>query len=157
MRVSVFISLFVLLIVGISSCHKAPKCWGKEYTNTGIIVSDTVVCNNCTMIAEDDKHFVINNQSAMNRLIYYNYGHQTNCEFNTIDFSKYTLFGVNTYTTCNFKIVKDVSVDDATKKYTYLIEINECGNCSEQTYQQNWVLIPKIKTGYSVDFVIERY
>jgi hypothetical protein len=109
------------------------------------------------MIAEDENHFVINNQSEMNRLIYYNYGYQTNCNFNTIDFSKYTLLGVNAYTTCNFKIVKDVSIDEMAKKYTYLIEINECGNCSEQTYHQNWVLIPKIKTGYIVDFVIERY
>lgn len=157
MRVSIFVSFLVFVIVGLSNCHKAPKCWGKKSTISGIIISDTVVCSNCTMIAEEDKHFVINTQAEMNRLIYYNYAQQFNCKFNTIDFTKYSLLGVNTFTTCNFKIIKNVSVDDAAKKYTYSIEINECGNCTEQTYNQNWVVIPKIKSGYSVDFIIERY
>jgi len=154
------IRIVVLVIIIISSfvgCHKAPKCWGKKMINSGLIESDTVVCSNCTMVAEEEKQFVINNQAAMNKLIYYNYGNNPSCHLNAIDFTKYTLLGVNTIATCKYKIEKDVTLNAETKTYIYLIKITECGNCSEQAYLQNWVLIPKVKSGHNVEFVIERY
>jgi len=157
MKTNLFLILSLAVLFQTVSCHKAPKCWGEKSRNTGIIISDTVICSNCTMIAEEENHFVINNQTALNRLIYYNYGNNGGCQLNSFDFSKYTILGVNTLATCNHKVVKDVVINEETKTYTYLIQINECGNCSEQSYLQNFVLIPKIKSGYKVDFIVERY
>jgi hypothetical protein len=142
---------------GVVSCHKAPKCWGKSISNSGLINFDTTVCNNCTMIADENQQFVITNQSAYNNLIYYSYGNQGVCSLNPIDFSRYTLLGMNTFLSCKYKVVRHVSLNETDKKYVYTIEVNECGNCSEQSFVQHWVLIPKIKSGYQVEFVLTRY
>jgi hypothetical protein len=138
-------------------CHKSPKCWGRTITNEGIIAFDTVVCSNCTMTADENKQFVITNQHAYNSLIYYSYGNSGICALNPIDFSRYSLLGINTFITCNYTVVRDVTINDTDKKYIYSIAVNECGNCSEQSFIQHWVLIPKIKSGYAVDFVLTRY
>ncbi len=109
------------------------------------------------MIADENQQFVITNQSAYNNLIYYSYGNQGVCSLNPIDFSRYTLLGMNTFLSCKYKVVRHVSLNETDKKYVYTIEVNECGNCSEQSFVQHWVLIPKIKSGYQVEFVLTRY
>jgi hypothetical protein len=153
----VILAFCVFLFVSTVGCHKAPKCWGKTISNAGLIAFDTTVCDNCTMIADQEEQFVITNQSAYNKLMYYLYGNNGVCALNAIDFSRYSLLGINTFLTCKYKVERNVFLNESEKKYIYSIEINECGNCSEQSYVQHWVLIPKIKTGYDVDFILTRY
>jgi hypothetical protein len=152
-----FVVSILWFFLNFEACHKSPKCWGKTISNSGLIAFDTTVCENCTMTANEEQQFVITNQSAYNKLIYYSYGNNGVCALNPIDFSRYSLLGLNTFVSCNYKIVRNVVIDEAKKKYVYTIEINECGKCSEQSYIQHWVLIPKIKAGYAVEFVLTRY
>ena len=46
-----------------------------------------------------------------------------------------------------------VSVPDVN---TYTITAKECGNCPEENRIDNWILAPKIPSGYSVDFIYIR-
>lgn len=148
---------YILFIITISltvfaSCEKAPKCWGKSNVNAGEIVADTTLCSNCTFLANENVGFVINSEADLIRIkqSYYRLG--DNCKLNSFNLNKYSLLALPTLTTCKYKLKKDLSIDETDKTYIYTIEIEECGNCNETNYRANWIVIPKIKQGYSVLF-----
>lgn len=147
-------ALFLLGIITIlfSSCEKSPKCWGKTAENEGEIISDTTLCSNCTVLTNENEGTVINSDRDLWYMYYKNFGNQGLCELNDFNFKKYTVLGMTTLASCKYKIRREVSVDDDAETYYYDLHIKECGSCDEKHYLTNWVLIPKIKSGYKVVF-----
>ena len=150
------LSYLIVVLSVLSSCEKAPKCWGKSNVNAGEIIADTTLCANCTFLANENIGFVIKSEADLNRIHATYFRKADECVLNTFNLSKYTLLGVATLTKCNYKIKKKVTIDDNLKTYFYDIEIDECGNCDGTNYRSNWVIIPKIKPGYQVNFRIFR-
>lgn len=148
----VFVTFIAIMLMIFLSCEKSPKCWGKSNVNSGEIIGDTTLCSNCTFLANENSGFVINSTNDLNRVYaaYFRLG--DGCELNEFNLAKYTLLALPTYTTCKYKLKKSLTIDDSEKTYNYTIEIEECGTCNEKTYRANWIVIPKIKAGYSVIF-----
>ncbi len=144
----ILISVATVLI----SCEKAPKCWGKIIVNSEEIVSDTTLCSNCTFLGNENSGYVINSSNDLNRFYSSYFRAGDGCVLNEFNLAKYSLLALPTYTTCKYKLKKSLTIDDIDKTYNYTIEIEECGTCNEKTYRANWIVIPKIKAGYSVLF-----
>lgn len=149
MRILVVLVTFVLLL---SSCEKCPKCWGKVEKNEGVIIADTTLCSNCTVLTNENEGYVVNSDVDLWNIYYKNFGNNGVCETYDFDFNNYSLLGMTTIAHCKYKISREVTIDDAEQTYYYDITIKECGNCDEKHYLTNWVMIPKLKTGYKVVF-----
>ena len=53
----------------------------------------------------------------------------------------------------NSKSNRNVEINISKNKYIYTIELFQCGNCIEENKIDNWILVPKIPSGYDVDFI----
>ena len=147
--------LYIFLLFGLSSCHKSPKCWGKKELNSQEI-STINPCSNCSLLVNPDSCFVINSNDEYNLLSTYTHSNQTICLFNEIDFSKFTLLGKTIWGKCKFKVKRNLEINLEQQQYIFTIELIECGNCIEENKIDNWVLVPKIPSGYSVEFIFIR-
>ena len=145
-----FLSLILLLL---TNCHKSPNCWGDKENNYGIIDRSFKPCNNCNILANPDSSFVINSLNEYLQLSSLAHSNLAICEFNEINFNNYTLLGKTIFTTCKFKINRNVEINISKNKYIYTIELFQCGNCIEENKIDNWILVPKIPSGYDVDFI----
>lgn len=154
-RINFSMKYLFILIIGltlISSCEKSPKCWGKVEKNEGEIIADTTLCSNCTILTNENEGYVINTDRDLWNIYYKNFGNNGVRELRDFDFTKYSLLGMTTTATCKYKIKREVTVNAEELTYYYDIYIKECGNCEEKHYLTNWVMIPKIKSGYKVIF-----
>jgi hypothetical protein len=144
---------FLILFIFITNCHKSPKCWGEKEKNSGIIVRSFNPSDNCNVIVNPDSSYVINSLNEYQQLSTLAHSNLTTCKFNEINFNNYTLLGKTIFATCKFKLSRNVEKNELQKKYIYTIELFQCGNCVEQNKKDNWVLVPKIPSGYDVDFI----
>jgi len=144
---------FLILIIFITNCHKSPKCWGDKEKNSGIIVRSFNPCDNCNVIVNPDSSYVINSLEEYQQLSNLAHSNIAICQFNEINFNNYSLLGKTILASCKFKIIRSVDKNETQKKYTYTIELLQCGNCVEQNKIDNWILVPKIPSGYDVDFI----
>lgn len=147
-----FLVVFAVITIILSSCEKSPKCWGKTEKNEGEVIADTTLCTNCTILTNENEGYVVNSERDLWYIYYKNFGNQGVCETRDFDFKKYSLLGMTTLATCKYKIKREVTIDDAAQIYYYDIYLKECGSCDEKHYLSNWVMIPKLKTGYKVVF-----
>jgi len=145
-----------LIIVVIYGCNKSPKCWGKKVSSSGIIETEFNPCLNCNILTNPDSTYVINSDLEYQSLSLLAHSNQTVCQFENINFNNYTLLGKSVWASCKYKLKRNVTEDKPNNKYIYTIELKECGNCSDLTKIDNWVLVPKIPIGYAVDFVFIR-
>ena len=112
-----------------------------------------------TNLSNDNYVIIRNNEAYLNfansiRIHPYN----TNCDtaiLPVIDFNKYSLLGRNTSgggcgATYDRQILKDI--DD--KKIIYKINVQYEGSCYILIENWNWVYIPKLEKGYSVEFQV---
>lgn len=146
-----FLLTFVVMAFT-SSCEKSPRCWGKTEINEGEIIADTSLTTNCKILTNINEGYVINSQQDLWNVYYKNFGNNGTCEMKSFDFTKYTLFGMTLTASCKYKIKRNVTVNDDEEAYYYDITLKECGNCDEEHYLTNWVMIPKMKSGYKVIF-----
>jgi hypothetical protein len=152
----IIVGFIAVVAMAFISCEKATNCWGKTVVNEGEIMADTTICNNCNFIANEEKGVVINTTLDMQRVFQKYYQYKVGCELNTFNLDKYSLLAMPVFTTCKYKIHKNVTIDDSEKKYIYEITVDECGSCEESNYHANWVMIPKLKSGYSVTFIVNK-
>tara|TARA_B100001939_G_C16874838_1_gene588147 strand:+ start:707 stop:1180 length:474 start_codon:yes stop_codon:yes gene_type:complete len=148
------IAFILLLLSTFNGCNKSPKCWGKKESSIGIISADFDPCLNCNIMVNPNQSYVINSNREYQDLSLLAHSNQTVCQFENINFNNYTLLGKPIWASCKHKIKRDVTEDTSNNKYIYTIEIKECGECSELNMVENWVLVPKIPSGYTVDFII---
>jgi hypothetical protein len=142
MRTIFGLLLFALVVCG---CSKSPRCAGDD-ENTGIIFSTIQIgCEPTTLL----ENYVIASDSAY---------HQTFtdvfCTLPPIDFNSYTLLGARASGQCEIKMLREVTRVEAESKYLYKITVKSCGLCKKLAYTDNWVLVPKLPSGWAVAFEV---
>lgn len=84
------------------------------------------------------------------------YPYNINCDTATlpiIDFTRYTLLGKYTSGAgCSATYDRQILKDDNRKKLIYRIIVQYEGYCKMNLASFNWVIIPKLENGYSVEF-----
>lgn len=69
-----------------------------------------------------------------------------------IDFSKFSVLGKKVSSGgCAVRYLRHVAKDVNAKKYIFIITILKCGYCKEYHQHMNWVLIPKMEDGYTLE------
>ena len=142
-----------LIFLTITNCHKSPRCWGDKEKNSGSITRSFIPCKNCNILVNTDSSFVINSLNEYQYLSTLAHSNITICEFNEINFNNFTLLGKTIVASCKYKIIRNVEINITENKYIYTIELHQCGNCIEENKIDNWILVPKIPSGYDVDFI----
>ena len=104
---------------------------------------------NCYILS--DNEYVINNESE-----YYLIIDTNNCQPTYIDFSQYTLIGK--YANgggCSVEFKRNFYINNEDKIYLYEIKVKEKGWCKKHYENMNWIIVPKIQSGYTVIFKIK--
>lgn len=142
--------LFILSTI-ITSCSKNPECWG-ETENTGIIIrSVNINCEPCIQ----QNNYIIQDDSTYSKIFCGPNSGIDPCDLPIIDFSSQTLLGVRAAGNCKIKIQREVNPDENEKKYVYSVRVKSCGVCKRKALNENWVLVPKLPTNWSVSFEVE--
>lgn len=146
----------VVLLVGLESCKRG--CFINKNKVEGIIESEFDF-GECFWIEPDlYDEIVVTDDSAYQSIGLEIYTAKPDCEtpvYPAIDFSKHTLLGKSTSGQCSIDYIREVTKDDASKKYKYLVRVLECGICYKEGYSMNWVLVPKLPQGYTVEFEVK--
>ena len=118
-----------------------PQCFGTVGGKDSILpLEDSYVINDDSSY-QLLKTILISNQTCDSIIMPY------------IDFSIRTLLGLFTDGGgCKICFNKKVLKDMTNKIYTYNIKIIELGRCDKRRTSMNWITIPKIPQGYSVQF-----
>jgi len=74
--------------------------------------------------------------------------------YQSIDFSEYTVLGLSVSGRCWVVFDRNVTKNVERQTYIYTITVIECGDCYSSNSSMNWVLIPKIEEGFSVEFMV---
>lgn len=69
-----------------------------------------------------------------------------------VDFDQYSVLGFGAMGTCEVQFIRNVTFNNLDSTVTYLIRVNELGNCERAEFSNNWVLVPRIGDGYEVFF-----
>lgn len=103
------------------------------------------------------KGFIINSNDEYQLLLVYQASRQEckNIELPAIDFSEHTLLGRYAQGGgCSVDFAKKIYKDSLNKKITYSIQVSKEGLCKKLVESMNWVLIPKVPSGYGIEFRI---
>lgn len=139
----------ILLILFFSSCEK-------ENIFEGIIVEEFDMGYCFPPFGNEPDEYVINNDSLYQNLLTYGTVVCNNYTLPSIDFTTYTLLGKYTVSDGEVKYYKrEVVKDEVSMKYIYNIYI-KCKNNNKAETSMNWVLVPKLPTGYSVKFTVDK-
>lgn len=138
------------LIIGffgftLNSCNKGGEECVSVIENSGIIESsvsfpcDTPFYNgNFVIDSEEDLDSVMNLEVV--------------CERPEIDFTQYTMLGKYAWTEEKGSYYRNVEKDTVNLTYDYTITVKTCGECNCLSQNMNWVLVPKLPEGWTVDF-----
>ena len=161
MTKALHILLLVCIVAIAESCKKG--CFIKNDKLEGIIESEYEFGECFSNYSPPDFNvleFVINDDSTFQSLaLELRKNYKSECDSavpEAIDFIKHTLLGMRTTGGgCSVDFFRKVTKDDAGKKYEYLVRVLECGICSKGFRSMNWVLVPKLPQGYSVEFEVK--
>lgn len=145
------IGLWLLLVAGlVGGCSKSPRCAGDD-ENAGIIFSSIQIgCAPPTLL----ENYVIASDSAYQQTFTDTSNGQPRCTLPPIDFNTYTLLGARASGQCKIKVLREVTSVEAQREYAYKITVKSCGLCKKLAYNDNWVLVPKLPSGWAVAFEI---
>ena len=137
---------FILLF---SSCEK-------EDIFEGIIVKEFDIGRCFPPFGNEPDKYVITNDSLYQNLLTYGTIVCDSYTLPDIDFVTYTLLGKFTVSDGEVKYYKrEVIKDEDNMKYIYNIYM-KCKNNSKAAISMNWVLVPKLPAGYSVEFTVDK-
>jgi hypothetical protein len=143
--------ILLLLLIFCSCGEKDLNC--SEDRNSGIIV-ESVYFDDWCLNDFMDQSFVISDQAQLDSII-----GSSSCEEGVdspdIDFALYTLLGIYAGGGgCSGSFIREVTRDESAHKFVYEVEVKECGMCSMYFFSMNWVLVPKLPEGWTVEFII---
>lgn len=73
-----------------------------------------------------------------------------------IDYSAYTILCYGMHVGCNVQFDRNVTFYHATQTVKYTIKVTECVDCDELRYAENYVLVPKFPSTYTVIYDVTR-
>jgi hypothetical protein len=125
--------------------------------NSGIIVSEFEVQNECIRITRFEDTYVVRSQVEYGQ-IEFNASRDSTIDcpeymLNPIDFSTYSLLGFKVCGQCNLQSTqRKVLRDEIRKMYIYSIQAEYSGQCKMLICNMNWVLVPRLPDGWTVEF-----
>ena len=155
MKKLIFI-LFILTLLVISGCTQLQ---GEEISFIDMNnMTNKLICIGPN--AYEQREFIINSYEEYQKLMDFkqNMGQicNENFELPEIDFSQNTLLGkFADGGGCGIDFIRNIYKNDANKKITYLIKVNEEGLCDMYASSMNWALIPKVPSDYEVEFTVK--
>jgi hypothetical protein len=161
MKADRFFYLAIILFVVTNSCSKSPACWGDD-KNEGLIekyytTHDFPMC--FETYVNEYKQVVITSEEELLNIIDSNCYNLPEAGYSSvppdIDFNTHSLLGFYASGQCETKFIRKVSEDESDKKYTYTIEVKDCGTCKSMRTDANLVLVTKLPVGYTVDFILK--
>lgn len=148
MKILYSLGLFLLIVLFLARCNKFPK--RGQSINKGSIISSYVVKDDSRINPrEGASNWVITNKAQFNELFNTALGIDS---LPPIDFNEHTLIGCYITGSCQLRIIREVSIDAAQKKYNYSILYKDNGVCFAKARDYNFVLVPKLPADYTVTF-----
>ncbi|GAB3331715.1 hypothetical protein GCM10027299_37620 [Larkinella ripae] len=144
-------SVLFLLILGFLSCQDEPTCEQTDDEATGII---TRVLSN--RVAYDQstgdlgtRGLLITTSEQYQRV----FANCCNGTLGAVNFNENDVIGLSTVNQgCSSSYQRDVKRDDAAKRIVYTVTERYCRKCSPVDGQGNFVVIPKVPGGYTVEY-----
>lgn len=100
-------------------------------------------------VIKDEKAY----QAALARNLNNNTEDCKNKVFPKIDFEKYTLLSYyKEGGGCKINFYPKVRKNWFKKKYVFTVKVEGSGNCEMLGFSYNWILVPKLPKGYTVEF-----
>ena len=163
MKKTIIFALASILMLMISCSEEQPTKFNKitydkyqiQNDTNWVEVTDTmsidIKCLNGDLIS-DFKSFVIrdSNEYADLASLRWNYFECIDYELPTIDFTQYTLLGLNTRTG-PVLIERSVFKNDSQKKYLYLIKLKITSLDEILIHNRNFLLIPRLPLNFTIN------
>jgi len=154
----IFPIVVTLLFIATSCLDKKCKNMPEQIIGTGEIINaliwykilDTTTIN--LINSNSNKDFIITSDSLNIFDLRVSFDNGEN--FQSIDFSQYSVLGKYAIGKCNVVFNRNVSKNIEKQKYIYKITVNQCGLCGVGNVSMNWVLIPKIEDDFTVEFEV---
>lgn len=126
-------------------CSRSPRCWGED-KNNGIIEEE--IGQTCVDLVNQTEFIITNDSQLVNAFV-------GGCTPPSIDFNNHTILGLYTTGKCEVKYIREVIRNEEDKKYEYTVTLKQCGLCKRAALSYNWVIVPKLPNGWTVDFKIK--
>lgn len=141
---------YLLLILGITilfvGCKEEKNCLSFS-SNTGLIAKEQNMTK-CYSVMVNDKYLITDTTeykklpSSTIDSIQLDLGCASNPDRPDIDFNTYFLVGAKTLAKgCIVTYSRDISFNETSHILQYNIDVHQCGDCNEERYNMNWVLI----------------
>ncbi len=143
------------IVVLLNGCEKdEDPCVNPYDTVSGVVVSDYQFGECVSTLGMLSQNYIIENKDAFEALpiLPSDNGNCNQQNISTIDFDRYALLGLYADGACDVIFDRNVEQDTQNKKYIYTVSRTLCNSCERHEYSMNWVLVPKLPTGYTVEF-----
>lgn len=142
-----FLGLLIPFVL-ISAC--GDKICKQDDTFSGIVIEQYDFFGNALDGFVDVGQYVILTDS-----VYRNAFKDSTFDIPAIDFSEYSLLGQYASGSCKVSYNKNVDVNTENKTYTYTLTQYECNTFYDKLcYSDNWILVPKLPSNWTVVFNI---
>ena len=139
-----FIAIALLLVA--NSCKKCSV--GNASEETGVIVKGAIIYPKAGYITQspNTKHITGASIYANSFEVSFD-GGQTRVPVN---WGSYDILSNPMTVNCEASVIKDVTVDNINGIVRYNATATTCKSCKQERYIENYVLVPKIASGYTV-------
>ena len=149
------ILILSILLIGFSSCKK--KCViEKEGTDSGVIVKSVLVYPEHGYITNDlnGNYHIDENSPVADKFEMSTDGGQTRIPMN---YTAYSILAHPMILSCNFKLDREVIINDIAETVTYAITVTECKEplCQEERFIENFVIVPSFPSTYTVSTTVD--
>jgi hypothetical protein len=150
MRIIIFFIPIGLLVALIAGCgDQSQSCKDPEQLSGIIIGKYQVTCAPQSLFEQ----FVISNQADLDSVFGTNL---LQCQVPEVDFENECVIGYYTSGSgCDVNFHREVERVDPLRRYLFRVRVESCGNCRSAFYSYNWVRVPALPPGWSVDFILQ--
>lgn len=142
---------FYLFIILIFSCNKDGYKKVKDTDNVNI----SVLCFNYDTL---DDNYIINEDSIYQKLLIHKQTFQSCSSYTMpeVDFANKTVLAKKvSMEACSANITRELWVNEDEKKYKYVLNAKESGDCNSTLIDMNWIAVPKISSDYEILFEVK--
>ena len=137
--------LTAVLMLGFTSCKKCTVA--EEDTNQGVIIQDVIIYPKVGYLANVTGAHVTGASLYADEFEVSWDGGLTKVP---VDWSTYDIVSNPMTVNCKASFVRNVEYNNAANLVLYDVVATTCVSCENQRYIENFVLIPKVASGYSV-------
>ncbi len=136
------------VLFSFNSCKKCTVA--EENSDTGIIVKDVVIY--------PQSGYITQNMGGYYHFDGSSYGDKFEVSFDggytkvPVDWNTYDILANPMKVDCKASFVRDVTIDNVLGYVFYKVTASACESCDKQRFVENYVLVPKIPSGYQVFF-----